>query len=382
MLLRMSQLAKKLYLRAKNIPQDRALLLAWYQQNKRALPWRTADTVSPPNTPIATSAASTTKTTQQTSPTPKDPYKIWISEVMLQQTTVTAVIPYYEKFLARFPDVESLAQSKIEDVYEYWAGLGYYSRARNLHKAAQQIYANQKTHQGFPQSYQQLLELPGFGPYTARAVSSLAFGEKVGVLDGNVIRVLSRKYGIDSNWWEPKERQKLQDLADQLAQTDQVSDLNQALMELGATICTPKKVMCLLCPWKKTCISLKENKIATRPRAKKRPDFEIWNWNFEIQTKKINGTAHIYLQENTATPFLKNNWLPPSNALKGSTKPNKEKYHFKHGVTKYEIFVSIKNSNPKSTARPKSGKWFPLAEITKTNPTSLMKKIITQISKP
>lgn len=309
---------------------------------------------------------------------------------MLQQTTVTAVIPYYEKFVTRFPTVQSLAQAKLEDIYEYWAGLGYYSRARNLHKAAQEIQKLIKSKKGFPQSYQQLLELPGFGPYTARAVSSLAFREKVGVLDGNVIRVLSRKYGIDSNWWEPKERQKLQDIADELAQTEKVSELNQALMELGATVCTPKKVMCLLCPWKKTCVSLKENKIADRPRAKKRPEFEIWQWQFHLKTKMLKGKKHIYLEENSATPFLKNNWLPPSQARKNKEKPAKQKYHFKHGVTKYEIFVSVfdsstdkKNLKTPGKTRPMSsgqvGKWIPMAEIAKTNPTSLMKKIIAQM---
>jgi len=410
----------------KTISHDRQSLLNWYHQNKRNLPWR--------NHANNTSG-------KQNNP---DPYKIWISEVMLQQTTVTAVIPYYEKFIARFPNVQTLAQSTLEDVYEYWAGLGYYSRARNLHKAAQQIFTNfeeqqkitlkdpkrklsrqqkktvtpaqnkntnqNQTYQhGFPQSYQQLLELPGFGPYTARAVSSLAFGEKVGVLDGNVIRALSRKYGIDSNWWEPKERQKLQALADQLAQTEQVSELNQALMELGATVCTPKKVMCLLCPWKKTCVSLKENKISDRPRMKKRPQFEIWTWQFQLQTKTVKGTKHIYLEENTTTPFLKNNWLPPSSASINKIKPVKKNYHFKHGVTKYEIFVSVFDtaagkqiekekslkekvpgskakipaqkiiSRAGSTPKQQQGRWIPISEVVQINPTNLMKKIIAHI---
>ena len=165
-----------------NYIEDQKNLIAWYQKNKRVLPWRAS----------------------------QDPYKIWISEVMLQQTTVTAVIPYYEKFLKLFPTVQKLAAATIEDVYEMWAGLGYYSRARNLHKSAVLLSEMILSGNGFPQSYQQLLELPGFGPYTARAVSSLAFGEKTGVLDGNVIRVLSRKYGIDSDWWQTVARNDLQ----------------------------------------------------------------------------------------------------------------------------------------------------------------------------
>jgi A/G-specific adenine glycosylase len=134
-------------------------LKSWYLKNYRDFPWRKTD----------------------------DPYKIWISEVMLQQTTSTAVIPFYEKFLERFPTIQSLSKSKIEDVYECWAGLGYYSRARNLHKAA---VALAKTK--FPESWKELIIYPGFGPYTARAVSSFAFDENVGVLDGNVIRFTSR----------------------------------------------------------------------------------------------------------------------------------------------------------------------------------------------
>lgn len=152
-----------------SIAEDRASLVAWYQKNKRVLPWRKD----------------------------RNPYRIWISEVMLQQTTVAAVVPFYERFLERFPTVDDLAKASIEQVYEVWAGLGYYSRARNLHKAAQSIFEH-----GFPQKAEQLIELSGFGPYTSRAVASLAFNEHVGVLDGNVIRVLTRRYGLDIPWWE------------------------------------------------------------------------------------------------------------------------------------------------------------------------------------
>ena len=134
-------------------------LINWYLANRRPLPWRKD----------------------------KNPYTIWISEVMLQQTTVAAVIPYFERFIERFPNQHTLAQAELSEVYEYWAGLGYYSRARNLHASAKII-----SDSGFPEDYSQLIQLPGFGPYTARAVASLAFDQKVGVLDGNVIRVLSR----------------------------------------------------------------------------------------------------------------------------------------------------------------------------------------------
>ena len=131
---------------------------------------------------------------------------------MLQQTTVTAVRPFYEKFMQRFPSLKALAESKIEDVYVYWAGLGYYSRARNLHQSAQMLWAEVKKGNGFPQTAAQLLEYPGFGPYTSRAVSSLAFDEPVGVLDGNVIRILTRHFGLDVDWWMPKAKNELQNI--------------------------------------------------------------------------------------------------------------------------------------------------------------------------
>ncbi len=364
---------QSVFFKNQNVKNDQKLLIRWYSENKRSLPWRSQ------------------------SGEKKDAYRIWISEVMLQQTTVTAVIPYYEKFMKRFPTVSDLAKSTIEDVYVMWAGLGYYSRARNLHKAAILIQQMIERGEDFPQSYQQLLDLPGFGPYTARAVSSLAFGEKTGVLDGNVIRVLSRKYGIDSDWWQTAARNELQNISDQLAQTEHVSDLNQGLMELGATICTPKKVLCLMCPWVKTCVSRNDDRISERPRKRPRAAFEIWHWDFQVQIRTLTRTQtqkaiknkkdsviEIFLVENISTPFLKKNWLPPSTAKQVSKKP--KKYNLKHGVTKFDIFCSInlikKPTRPKSTkvkAQSKaipSGQWIDINEIQKTNPTSLMKKII------
>lgn len=338
----------------KQFEKDRDLLIDWYKENKRDLPWRN---------PTGSRGS-------------KDPYRIWISEVMLQQTTVTAVIPFYERFMDRFPKVQDLAQAKIEDVYEYWAGLGYYSRARNLHKAA--IMFAEK---GFPKTAAELIEYPGLGPYTSRAIASLAFGEKVGVLDGNVIRVLSRKYGIQSNWWETKERQKLQDIADIMAQTEFNSELNQGLMELGATVCSPKKVMCLMCPWKKDCVSFKKDLIEQIPRKKEKEKFQIWEWTFFVAEKG----EQIYLEENAQTPFLKKLMLPPSEAKLLTKKP--KDFHFKHGVTKYEIFVTLKSAKAPKTKLPlvkgqsSTGLWAKRSDISKVNPTSLMKKILSHQEK-
>jgi A/G-specific adenine glycosylase len=208
-------------------------LLTWYNQNKRDLPWR--------------------KT--------QDPYMIWISEVMLQQTTVKAVIPYYEKFLKKFPTVKSLSKASIKEVYTSWAGLGYYSRADNLHKAAKVL-----SETGFPKTHSELLEYPGFGPYTSRAVSSFAFRDEVGVLDGNVIRFLSRYHGLSIPWWENSSRLVLQEHADNWVKGSDSSQTNQALIEIGATICTPKSPSCLLCPVKGNCYAFTKMDQETFPK--------------------------------------------------------------------------------------------------------------------
>lgn len=312
-------------------------LLNWYRTNKRDLPWRKN----------------------------RDPYRIWISEVMLQQTTVAAVIPYYEKFMNRFPKVENLANASEPEILEMWAGLGYYSRARNIHKSAQLISL-----QGFPQTAEQLLKLPGFGPYTSRAVASLSFNESVGVLDGNVIRVLSRVHGLKLKWWQPKERNILQNLADALASTKYNSEINQGLMELGATICTPKKPLCFLCPWKPKCIALKKDIVDQIPLPKPKQNSEIWHWKMHIHTKKNK----IYLEKNKATPFLPDMLFPPSQAKSVKKKP--AAYDLKHSVTKYDIYIQIINKTPKKTIK---SNWFDLDSIKKVNHSSLMTKILKKI---
>ena len=205
-------------LNARELAAFRKLLLAWFHQFQRDLPWRGT----------------------------KEPYRIWLSEIMLQQTRVAAVIPYYEKFLQRFPDVHALPAAPQEEVLRLWSGLGYYSRARNLQKAAQQIVVK---HGGqFPTHMEDVLNLPGIGNYTAAAILSIAFGEKHAVLDGNVARVLARLGALRGDLREPRRWRKLQKTADALLDPRSPGDWNQAMMELGATVCTPKSPQCLLCP--------------------------------------------------------------------------------------------------------------------------------------
>jgi A/G-specific adenine glycosylase len=201
----------------------RKRLLSWFRKYRRALPWRLN----------------------------KDPYRIWVSEIMLQQTRVAAVIPYYERFLERFPNIRALAEAPEEEVLRLWAGLGYYSRARNLQSAAKQIVT---THGGeFPRTAVEALALPGIGSYTAAAILSIAFGAKHAVLDGNVARVLARLDAIQGDLRENGRWQSLQQSADALLDPQSPSDWNEAMMELGAMICTPRAPQCLLCPVAEFC---------------------------------------------------------------------------------------------------------------------------------
>lgn len=205
-----------------------------------------------------------------------DPYKIWISEVMLQQTRVDTVIPYYERFLNQFPGVQDLADASQQEVLKMWEGLGYYSRARNMHKAAQEVV--NKYDSTFPDTYDELLNLKGIGPYTAAAISSIAFNRKQAVLDGNVIRVLSRYFGIKDDVRRSKVKNEIQEIADMLIPAENPGDFNQALMELGATICTPKKPACDNCPLSVNCIAYKSAEteiIPYKSPQKKIPQYQI-----------------------------------------------------------------------------------------------------------
>jgi A/G-specific adenine glycosylase len=222
---------------------DPAGLLAWYDRHRRRLPWRA----------LPGEAA--------------DPYKVWLSEIMLQQTTVTAVAPYYAKFLARFPCLHALAEADIEDVRKLWAGLGYYARARHLHACAQAVVAR---HRGtFPAAEEDLLALPGIGPYTAAAVAAIAFGRPASPVDGNVERVIARLYAVEDAL--PSAKLAIRALAERLRPPQRPGDFAQAMMDLGATICTPKNPACGLCPFMGACTARRRGDPETFPRkAKKR----------------------------------------------------------------------------------------------------------------
>lgn len=223
-------------------------LLGWYKKNKREMPWRNTS----------------------------DPYRIWISEIMLQQTRVDTVIPYYERFINTFPTVQELADARQQQVLKLWEGLGYYSRARNMHAAAKEV--SDQMGGRFPDTYDDLLKLKGIGPYTAAAISSIAFREKKAVVDGNVLRVFSRFYGVKDDIRRGAVKNEIQKLADSVIPEGHPGDFNQAVMELGATLCSPRNPSCGRCPLSTECYaynSVQTDAIPYKSSSKKIPHHQI-----------------------------------------------------------------------------------------------------------
>lgn len=213
----------------------------------------------------------------------KDPYRIWISEVILQQTRVEQGWQYYERFIQRFPDAFTLAEAPIDEVLKLWQGLGYYSRARNLHKGAIQLV---EQYEGImPQELTQIRSLSSIGPYTAAAIASFAFNRPHAVLDGNVIRVLARVFGIFDPYDTSSGQKLFQDLADKLLDLNNAGIYNQAIMDLGATICLPALPKCPACPFNKTCFAFLENKISELPVRSKSIKKRIRHFNYLVFKK-------------------------------------------------------------------------------------------------
>ena len=323
----------------KEISKESIKLEAWFEENKRPLPWR--------------------KT--------RKAYNIWISEIMLQQTTVTAVIPFYQKFMKSFPTVKRLAEASQEEVYKHWAGLGYYSRARNIHKAAKELVKLKS----FPKTYEELIKLPGLGDYSSRAISSQAFGEKVGVVDGNVIRVLSRRFGKAFEHWKTKDKKELQLIADEYVKTGNPSNINQAMMELGATICIPTNPTCLLCPLKKNCMALKKDLINELPIKKPKKATEIWTWEAEIYENK----GKVAFVNNEYAPFLKKQLILPGKVAQKKVAP--KTYDFQHGITHHKIYVKLTRKKSKfSSAKSAQYTWLSRKQLKEKVPFSLIQKAI------
>ncbi len=332
-------------------------LLAWYDRHRRRLPWRAK-------------AGETA-----------DPYHVWLSEIMLQQTTVPAVKPYYETFLKRWPTVVDLAEADIHDVMAAWAGLGYYARARNLHKCAAIVT---ERHGGrFPDTEEALRELPGIGRYTAAAIAAIAFDRKATILDGNVERVVSRLHRLQTPL--PKAKAELWVLAEQLTPKGRAGDYAQAIMDLGATICTPQKPACSLCPWHSTCAAFtagdQERYPRKAPKAERPQRYGVAFWI-------MNDRGEVALRRRPPSGLLGGMLEPPGSewgeapltqaaALRKA--PLSAEWRWSEGVVRHvfthfalELRVAIANVKDRPL---KDTIWIPIDQLGTAALPSLMRKV-------
>ncbi|MED0665335.1 A/G-specific adenine glycosylase [Bacillus badius] len=274
-----------------NIEQFQHDLLHWYEAEKRELPWRTD----------------------------KDPYKVWVSEIMLQQTRVDTVIPYFERFIAQFPTVEALAEAEEEKVLKAWEGLGYYSRARNLQAAVREV--QEKYGGKVPDTKEEISSLKGVGPYTSGAILSIAYGVPEPAVDGNVMRVISRLLSVWDDIAKASSRKIFEEAVRQLISKEDPSSFNQALMELGALICTPTSPSCLLCPVREHCCAFHEGTMAELPvKTKKKTVRHVHLAAAVLKTE--NG--EVVIQKRPKEGLLANLWEFPNTELSGIGNPKVE----------------------------------------------------------
>jgi len=292
-------------------------LAAWFARNKRPMPWR--------NT--------------------RDPYRIWLSEIMLQQTQVATVIPYYEKFVARFPTVNELAAAPLDDVLKLWAGLGYYSRARNLHRGAQAIAG--RFGGTMPNTPEMIREIPGIGPYTAGAVLSIAYSRPVALVDGNVARVLSRLRMLSGDWRQNPAKDALWSLAAELVghcgKAVDPGDLNQALMELGATVCTPRGPECSRCPAAAHCLAFKNNKQAAFPEIAKKAASPVWKLRAWIVRDK---RGHMLFAQRESEGLFGGLWEVPTELQSPKSAGGKLLGRVKHVLSHRELRIAVCEGKP------------------------------------
>lgn len=311
---------KKQFLYHTPMPEVKTALLqkkflTWYSKNARDLPWRRT----------------------------KDPYKIWVSEIMLQQTQVQTVIPYYEKWIRRFPTSESLAKADISEALKLWAGLGYYRRARMLHQGAR--FVAQLPGKTLPLTPEELIKIPGIGRYTAGAIASIAFGKPAPLVDGNVIRVFSRIYALKNDIREPKAIEAIWDLAASLVPQKNAGDFNQSLMELGATVCLPQNPLCEKCPVSKECAARAQGCPEKYPVKKQKEVYEslrtfalIYRQNNSVLLRKQP------LQDRWGGLWMFPYWPDKKSMLKDagcSASDLNQRMTVKHGFTKYRVRLEV-----------------------------------------
>lgn len=331
------------------IPSDAlGALVAWFRRQHRVLPWRDEPTL----------------------------YRVWVSEIMLQQTQVVTALPYFERFMSRFPRVEDLAHADEEEVMKAWAGLGYYSRARNLHAAAKRLVAGGASGaagRGFPTTKEGWLEISGVGPYTAGAIASIALGLPEPIVDGNVERVFARLRRLARAAGESTYRENLWELsraAVMRAHREGLlpSDLNQAWMELGATVCTPKKPACLLCPIRAECAAFADGAVEAYPEKKKRA---AW---VEIAEERVAlldpRAAKVYVEKVSAGEWRAGLWDFPAAAPKGMklARAALGAVETKHVVTRHKITRKLRIFEARADRLPSDGRTVQGRWISLENP--------------
>jgi A/G-specific adenine glycosylase len=349
-------------------PARPALLLEWYDRHRRRLPWR---------------------------PSPgerADPYSVWLSEIMLQQTGVKTVGPYFEKFVARWPDVEALGRATLDDVLRMWAGLGYYSRARNLHACAVVV---RRDHGGvFPDTEEGLRALPGIGPYTAAAISAIAFGRRTMPVDGNIERVVSRLFAVEEQL--PQAKPLIQELATTLLgptragdEKSRAGDSAQALMDLGSSICTPTKPACALCPLSDDCAALARGDQETFPRKAPKKTGALRRGAAFVVTRGDQLLVRTRAEEGLLggmTEVPTSDWLAAQDdkvALKQAPMlTGIARWHRKAGVVTHVFthfpleLVVYTASVPSRTRAPTGMRWVPIATLQDEALPNLMRKVI------
>ena len=261
----------------------------------------------------------------------RDPYRIWLSEIMLQQTQVSAVVPYYARFLARFPDIATLASASIDEVMPLWAGLGYYARARNLHRGAQQIIA---MHGGiFPKDFDAIHALSGIGRSTAAAISAFAFGEKRAILDGNVKRVFARHFCVEGDVTSKPVEDSLWLIADANLPDTDIESYTQALMDLGATVCKRRQPSCLICPVRKSCVALDQGRVAELPGKRIRRE----NPHRQTRMLVIIYAGEVLLEKRPMTGIWGGLWSLPEIAVDADVMKTLRLRHGLNGRTTKEM---------------------------------------------